>query len=312
MQQFISLVIESGRTGLDMALYILLPIMVVMLALMKLLEAKGALRFIVNKLSPITHIFGIPGLGVFAMIKLLFVSFAAPIPSLLLMENGNTSRRHIAATLAMVMAMSQANASFPLSAVGLDLGFALCSSLFGGLCAAAFTYYVLCRHLANNDARQNVPPSPTPSDHPSSVIQILVAGGQEGVKIAIGMIPMLILALLLVNSLKAVGAIDFLSTFLAPALGFIGLPETAMLPIITKFIAGGTAFTGVTIDLIKQGLLSPLELNRMAGFVLNPLDIAGVAVFATVGKRLGSILRYAVYGALFGLCLRGILHLMVF
>jgi len=312
LQQFISLVLESGRTGLDMALYILLPIMVVMLALMKLLEAKGILSFIANKLTPVSQVFGIPGLGVFAMIKLLFVSFAAPVPSLVLMEKGQTSKRHIAATLAMVMAMSQANASFPLSAVGLNLGFALLSSIFGGLCAAAFTYYILCRHFsAEIDNEQVVKPLQADKEN-KSIMQLLVDGGQEGVKIAINMIPMLILALLLVNVLKASGAIGLFSTALAPALGFIGLPETAMLPIITKFIAGGTAFTGVTIDLINQGLLTAEDLNRMAGFVLNPLDIAGVAVFATVGKRLGSVLRYSVYGALFGLCLRGILHLIVF
>jgi len=295
-----------------MALYILLPIMVVMLALMKLLEAKGLLSYIANKLAPISQVFGIPGLGVFAMIKLLFVSFAAPVASLLLMEKGQTSRRHIAATLAMVMAMSQANASFPLSAVGLNLGFALMSSIVGGLCAAAFTYYILCRHLAlETDHEQRVEPLQADKKD-QSIMQLLVEGGQEGVKIAINMIPMLILALLLVNILKASGAIDLFSTALAPALGFIGLPETAMLPMVTKFIAGGTAFTGVTIDLINQGLLTPQDLNRMAGFVLNPLDIAGVAVFATVGKRLGSVLRYSVYGALFGLCVRGILHLIVF
>lgn len=310
MQQFISLVLESGRTGLDMALYILLPIMVVMLALMKLLEAKGILGFIANKLAPLSHVFGIPGLGIFAMLKLLFVSFAAPIPSLVLMEKGGTSRRHIAATLAMVMAMSQANASFPLSAVGLDLGFALISSLLGGLSAAAFTYYILCRRLPPEHDHEQFVEQATKQNQ--SIMQTLMEGGQEGVKIVINMIPMLILALLLVNLLKACGAIDALSTLFAPALLFVGLPEAAMLPIITKFIAGGTAFTGVTIDLINQGLLSPQDLNRMAGFALNPLDIAGVAVFATVGKRLGSIVSYSVYGALFGLSLRGALHLVVF
>jgi len=312
LQQFISLVLESGKTGLDMALYILLPIMVVMLALMKLLEAKGLLSYIANKLAPISQVFGIPGLGVFAMIKLLFVSFAAPVASLLLMEKGQTSRRHIAATLAMVMAMSQANASFPLSAVGLNLGFALLSSIVGGLCAAAFTYYILCRHLAiETEHEQRIEPLQADKKD-QSIMQLLVEGGQEGVKIAINMIPMLILALLLVNILKASGAIGLFSAALAPALGFIGLPETAMLPMVTKFIAGGTAFTGVTIDLINQGLLTAQDLNRMAGFVLNPLDIAGVAVFATVGKRLGSVLRYSVYGAFFGLCVRGVLHLIVF
>ena len=312
MQQFISLVLESGRSGLDMILYILLPIMVVMLAFMKLLEAKGILSYVANKIAPVSQLFGVPGLGVFAMIKLLFVSFAAPVASLLLMEKGATSRRYIASTLAMLMAMSQANASFPLSTVGLDLGFALFSSLLSGLCAAAFTYYVLCRHFPADDGHQ-LADNPLPVEgNKQSVIQLLIDGGQEGVKITIKMIPVLILAILLVNVLEAIGAIQLLSAALAPALRLLDLPEAAVLAIFTKFIAGGTAFTGVTIDLINQGLLSAQDLNRIAGFVLNPLDFVAIAVFATVGKRLASVLHYAIYGALFGLCLRGILHLLVF
>ena len=97
MDQIITLILDSGRAGLDMALYIMLPIMVVMLALMKLLDAKGVLSFISNLLAPISRIFGIPGLGIFAMIKLLFVSFAGPIATLTLMDQNGTSRRYIAA-----------------------------------------------------------------------------------------------------------------------------------------------------------------------------------------------------------------------
>ncbi|WP_315982869.1 hypothetical protein [Aliamphritea spongicola] len=41
MEQIVPLILESGRTAIDMALYLLMPVMVVMLALMKLLEAKG-------------------------------------------------------------------------------------------------------------------------------------------------------------------------------------------------------------------------------------------------------------------------------
>ncbi len=286
--------------------------MVVMLAFMKLLEAKGILAWISNRLAPVSHLFGIPGLGIFAMIKILFVSFAAPIPTLVLMDTGRTTRRHIAATLAMVMTMAQANASFPLAAVGLNLGVSLVTSLIAGLCAAAFTYYVLCRNFrVENDIECALEESISEGKK-KSVMQILSDGGQEGLKIVINMIPVLILALFLVNVLKATGSIALLTTSLAPALKLIGLPEITVLPIVTKFIAGGTAFTGVTIDLMNQGLITPQELNRMAGFTLNPLDIAGVALFASIGKRIGGVVRYSVYGALFGLFLKGLMHSVIF
>ena len=52
MEQIITLILDSGRAGLDMGLYIMLPIMVVMLAFMKLLDAKGVLSWVANRLAP--------------------------------------------------------------------------------------------------------------------------------------------------------------------------------------------------------------------------------------------------------------------
>ncbi len=312
MQQIIDLILESGRSGLDMALYILLPIMVIMLSLMKLLDAKGVLSWVSNKLAPVTRVFGVPGLGIFAMLKLLFVSFAAPIATLSLMDRNGTSKRYIASTMAMVLAMSQANASFPLAAVGLNLGVTLVTSLVGGLAAAAFTYYLLTRNMDAGNQSETEVHSASEELKNKTVMQILTEGGNEGLKIVVGMVPMLILALFLVNVLKATGAIALLSSALAPALALIGLPEATVLPLVTKFIAGGTAFMGVTIDLMNQGMISVQDLNRMAGFATNPMDVLGVAIFAAAGARVSSIMRYAVYGGIFGMLLRGVLHLVIF
>lgn len=312
MEQIIAVILDSGRTGLDMGLYILLPIMVVMSAFMKLLDAKGVLSWISNLLAPVARIFGIPGLGIFAMIKLLFVGFAGPIATLALMDRNGTSRRYIAATLAMVLAMSQANATFPLSAMGLNIGVILITSIIGGLAAASFTYYVLTRNLVDPDTTETVVKSTSPEEEKKTVIQILGDGGQEGMKIVFGMLPMLILAIFLVNVFETTGVISLLSSLLAPLLALIGLPEAAVLPIVTKFIAGGTAFMGITIDLMNEGLISVNELNRMAGFATNPLDVAGIAIFAAAGKRISQVIRYAVYGGLFGMTIRGVLHLFIF
>ncbi|MGH1429811.1 MAG: nucleoside recognition family protein [Neptuniibacter sp.] len=312
MEQIINLILESGRAGIDMGLYIMLPIMVVMLALMKFLDAKGVLSWASNYLAPFTRVFGIPGLGIFAMTKLLFVSFAGPIATLTLMDQNGTSRRYIAATLAMVMAMSQANASFPLAAMGLNIGVVLITSLIGGLSAAAFTYYLLTRNLKDMDSPELEVKGTSPEEEKKTIMQILGDGGQEGMKIVLGMMPMLILAIFLVNVLKVTGAIELLSAFVGPALALIGLPEATVLPIVTKFIAGGTAFMGVTIELMNQGLITANELNRMAGFTTNPLDLVGVAVFAAAGKRVGQVIRFSVYGALFGMIIRGVLHLLIF
>ena len=99
---------------------------------MRLLEAYGVLDWLVQRLSPLLRPFGLPGLGVFAALQINLVSFAAPVATLSLMEQRGASARHLAATLAMVMAMAQANAAFPLAARGLQLGPTLLGSLLGG------------------------------------------------------------------------------------------------------------------------------------------------------------------------------------
>lgn len=78
MQNVLDLILESGKTTVELALYILVPIMVLTMALMRLLEARGVVSFVARTLAPLLRPFGIPGIGVFAMLQLLFVSFAAP------------------------------------------------------------------------------------------------------------------------------------------------------------------------------------------------------------------------------------------
>ncbi|KHF25389.1 nucleoside recognition domain-containing protein [Solemya velum gill symbiont] len=142
MESLIALILESGKTAVDLALYSLLPIMVVMLAMMKLLDAYGVLHMITRILTPLVRPFGITGLGMFAGIKVLFVSFAAPMASLTMMDQRGVSRRHLATAMTLVFVMSQANASFPMIPFGLDIGVTLLTSLVGGLAGASATYYL--------------------------------------------------------------------------------------------------------------------------------------------------------------------------
>ena len=71
MEQVVEVILVSGKAAIDMALYILMPIMVVMLAVMKLLDTKGVLAFLARVLTPFVKVFGVPGLGVFALLKML-------------------------------------------------------------------------------------------------------------------------------------------------------------------------------------------------------------------------------------------------
>ena len=312
MEEAVKIILASGKSGLDLALYTLLPVLVVMMALMKLIEARGVLALVARILQPVLRVFGIPGAGAFAMLQLLLVSFAAPVATLSIMEKDGTARRRIAATLAMVFTMSQANVVFPMVAVGLNVGAILLTSLAGGLAAAALTYYLLARSAAEESGEERDFVTTAYHGKKSTALNLMIVGGQEAVQVIMGAIPILILAIFLVNVLKAVGAIALLETALAPFFGMIGFPAVAVLPLATKYLAGGTAMMGVTLNLLKEGAISVVELNRMAGFLTNPCDIVGVAVLISAGARCRSVVRPAIAGAAVGILLRGVLHLLMF
>ncbi|HBA88551.1 MAG TPA: nucleoside recognition family protein [Geobacter sp.] len=312
MEELVRITLQSGKSALDLALYTLLPVLVVMMALMKLVEARGILALVARLLQPFLRIFGVPGAGAFAMLQLLLVSFAAPVATLSIMEKDGTHRRSIAATLAMVLTMSQANVVFPMVAVGLNVSVIFMTSLIGGMAAAALTYYVLTRSVAKEGGHDDDPVPETPTGRKSTALNLMIVGGQEAVQVIMGAIPILILAIFLVNILKAVGAIALLERALAPFFSLIGFPAVAVLPLATKYLAGGTAMMGVTLNLLKEGAITSVELNRMAGFLTNPCDIVGVAVLISAGARCGSVVRPAIAGAAFGILLRGVLHLLIF
>ncbi|HEY4743226.1 MAG TPA: nucleoside recognition family protein, partial [Desulfuromonadaceae bacterium] len=308
MEEIVKIILLSGKSALDLALYVLLPVLVIMMALMKVVEARGLLALIARLVQPVLRVFGIPGAGAFAILQLLLVSFAAPLATLSIMEKDGTARRQIAATLAMVFTMSQANVVFPMVASGLNLGVILLTSIIGGLAAAALTYYVFARSAGEQTPPEEGYVAVAAKGRKTTTLNLMIVGGQEAVQVIIGAIPILVLAIFLVNILKAIGAIALLETALSPLFALIGFPAVAVLPLATKYLAGGTAMMGVTLNLLKEGAITTLELNRMAGFLTNPCDLVGVAVLISAGARCASVVRPAIAGAVAGILIRGVLH----
>jgi spore maturation protein SpmB len=313
VETIIQLILTSGKSAIDLALYILLPVLVVMMALMKVIEARGLLALVARLLRPLLKPFGIPGTGVFAVLQLLLVSFAAPLATLTIMEKDQTARRQIAATLAMIFTMSQANVVFPLVAVGLNLGVIMLTSLIGGLAAAAVTYYLFTRAIADDAGEGGSGDLPAAARaRKTTTFSLMIVGGQEAIQIILGAIPILVLAIFLVNIFKATGVIATVEGTLAPAFTLIGFPSAAVLPIVTKYMAGGTAMMGVMLNLLQEGSVTVLQMNRMAGLLINPCDLVGVAVLISAGSRCASVVRPAVAGAVVGIGVRALMHLMIF
>ena len=219
MIEFADLILKSGRAAIELALFILMPVMVLMLSFMRLLESRGLLQWLAGLVAPLLRPLGVPGLGVFAMLQVSFVSFAAPMATLALMDRQGSSERHIAATLAMVLGMAQANVIFPLAAVGLDVGTTLLVSLLGGVVAAGAAYHLFGRHLSAEEVVDAGSLESAPHRQRRSVLQIIQTSGREGVEIALSAIPMLVGDLFLVNLLRFTGAIQQVEGLTAPLFG---------------------------------------------------------------------------------------------
>lgn len=309
MEQIVQLILQSGKSTIDLVLYVLLPVMVIMMALMKLLEARGIVAAVSKLLAPVLNKFGIPGIGVFAALQLMFVGFAAPIASLRLMETNGTSRRGIAATLAMVFAMSQANVVFPMAAVGMDVGTTIITSVIGGLIAASTTYYIFAHSMKKETIADKLE---IDRDRKTSTVNLLISGGQEAIDVVIKSIPIILIAIFIVNLFKFFGLITVMEAIVTPIFSIFGLSSAAVLPIVTKFMAGGTAMMGVSMQLIQEGSLTIQEFNRLTGFMVNPLDLVGIALLMSAGPKTASIVKPAIFGATCGVAVRAVIHLIIY
>ncbi len=310
MDIFIDLVLKAGRSAVELSLFILLPVMVVMLSIMRYLESKGVLDWVVHRLVPLLKPFGLTGFGAFAMLQVNLVSFAAPVATLAMMEQRGVSDRQLAATLAMVLAMSQANVTFPMAALGLKVGPLLLISLVGGLIAAAVTWHIFARALPAEDHVVDESLH-APQVKPQGLLDVINHAGAEAFRIAIGAIPMLLLSLIVVMALRISGSIDALTRALSPTFAMLSIDPAFLLPALTKYLGGGTAMLGVAEEMLRKGQVTAAAFNQAAGFLIHPLDIPGVAVLISAGKRVASVWKQALLGAAVGVLVRTAGHVLL-
>lgn len=307
----IDVIMSAGKASVDVALYTLIPVMVVMLIVMKYLEAKGVVDAVVRLTAPVLKPFGISGIAIFALIQLNFVSFAAPIAALAIMEKRGTSERQLAAALAMLFAMGQGNVFYPLIPYGLHWGNAIIISILGGLAAAAVTYHLFGMKLSN--AVQNAAPADAFNDKSSSsLIGIINGAGADAIRLALGSLPMLLLSLTIVGILKEAGAIDVLTRLLSPMMAYFSLPEVYVLPTLTKCLAGGTAYFGVMSELLRKGLVTPEQMNASAGFLIQTFDLPGIGIYLGIASRFVRLFRYVIPGVIVGIAVRSIIHTLLY
>lgn len=311
MNVMADVILPAGQSAVELALFLLLPVMVVMLTLMRLLEAWGVLDRVVARLAPLLTPFGLTGLGVFAALQITLVSFAAPVATLSIMENRGASDRHLAAALAMVLAMAQANVVFPMMAMGLRATPVILLSLLGGVAAAALSYHVFGRRLSTEEQLIDDSVQHPTAEGAKGLLDVINRAGAEAFRIAIGAIPLLVLSLVAVTAAQQAGLVDALAVALAPLLTAANIDPALVLPTFTKVFAGGTATMGVIDEQLRQGHLNAQLVNAAAGILINPLDVPGVAILLAAGPRVARVWKPAAAGAAVGILLRAVGHAML-
>ncbi|MGX4644414.1 hypothetical protein [Massilia sp. SYSU DXS3249] len=97
---------------------------------------------------------------------------------------------------------------------------------------------------------------------------------------------------------------------LAPLLQSASIDPAIILPTLTKYLAGGTAVLGLFGDMHRAGLLDPRLLNESAGWLIHALDLPGVAILISAGRRVAGVWKPAALGACVGIGMRTLLHLV--
>ena len=138
-----------------------------------------------------------------------------------------------------------------------------------------------------------------------SLLRIINGSGRDAIEIVINIIPMLLVSLLVVQIFQQVGLVSTLQTLFSPILQSIGIDKQLVLPSLTKYLAGSTALVGVIQQIADKHQLTPAILSlSITGFLLHPVDLPGIAILISAGKRLPRLLLPALSGAVVAIVLR--------
>ena len=126
---------------------------------------------------------------------------------------------------------------------------------------------------------------------------LLLQGGAEGLKLVFSILPALVALLTAVQMLKASGAVELLSGFLAPVFSLFGIPpETAMLVLIRPI--SGSAALAVGADLMAEYGPDSI-IGRTAAVMLGSTETTFYTISVYFGAAGVKKTRYAIPAALF-------------
>lgn len=125
---------------------------------------------------------------------------------------------------------------------------------------------------------------------------LMLLGASDGLKLLISIVPTLVLLLTAVTMLRASGAIELLTGWLAPIFRFVGIPpETAMLVLIRPI--SGSAALAVGAELMATYGVDSL-IGRTAAVMLGSTETTFYVVSLYFGAAGIKKTRYAIPAAL--------------
>ena len=129
-----------------------------------------------------------------------------------------------------------------------------------------------------------------------SPYNLLLDGAAQGLRLLATIIPALVLLLTAVHMLRASGAMEQISMFLAPVFQFFGIPpETAMLVLVRPI--SGSAALAVGADLMKEyGVDSPI--GHTVAIMLGSTETTFYTISVYFGATGIRKTRYTVIAAL--------------
>ena len=126
---------------------------------------------------------------------------------------------------------------------------------------------------------------------------LLIAGASEGLKLLVQLLPTLVLLMTAVTMLRTSGAMDRLSSWLAPMLRFFGIPPETALLIFIRPISGSAALAVGSELMATYGVNS--RIGRTAAIMLGSTETTFYTLSVYFGASGIKRTRYTIPAALF-------------
>lgn len=125
---------------------------------------------------------------------------------------------------------------------------------------------------------------------------ILLSGAADGLKLLVTLVPALILLLTSVTMLRASGAIEIISSVIAPVFRFFGIPPETALLVLVRPISGSAALAVGADLMVQYGVDS--QIGRTVAVMLGSTETTFYTISVYFGAAGIQKTRYTVPAAL--------------